>query len=92
MNKVLDKLLEYYPDCQFKLYHKEYEVSTGEGEVDWFKPYVTLDLYVNRYSGFHFSLSIPNRSYNGKNIFKLGAEALKVLVTRELKLDRRLGE
>ncbi len=77
----------------FKIYHKEYEVHTGElGEVDWFKPYVKLELHINRHSGFHFCCSIPNKSFCYRNPFKCYTEALGALVQRELKLDRRLGE
>ena len=93
MKKYVDKVLGYYPDWEFTLYEKEYEVVTGElGEIDNFKPYVRLTLFINRYSGFHFSLSIPNRSYNYRDPFKCVQLGLKQLVTRELKLDRRLGE
>ncbi len=82
-----------FPDLEFTIYHKEYEVCTGEfGETDWFKPYVTLKLYINKYSGFHFGCSIPNRSFNYRNPFRCLITALGVLVQRELKLDRRLGE
>ena len=92
-SKYVDKLLMYYPDWEFTLYEKEYVVVTGElGEVDKFKPYVKLKLYINKYSGYHFSLCIPNHSYNYRNPFKCIKLGLKQLVTRELKLERRLGE
>lgn len=90
---MLNKLLKFYPDKVYTVYHKEFSVHTDPlGEVDWFKPYVTLKLYINKHSGFHFSCQIPNRSFNGRNPFKVILHATEDLVKRELKLDRRLGE
>ncbi len=93
VTKLVNVILKFYPDKVFTLYHREFEVCTGElGEKDWFKPYVTFKLYINKYSGFHFSCQIPNRSFNGRNPLRAILAATEVLVQRELKLDRRLGE
>ena len=78
---------------EIMLYRKEFEVVTGElGELDWFKPYVEIKLYLTKHSGFHFCCSIPNRSFCLRNPIKCIILALEAVVQRELKLDRRLGE
>lgn len=91
--KLFNTILKFYPDKVFTLYHREFDVYTGElGEKDWFKPHVTVKFYINMHSGFHFSCQIPNRSFGGRNPFRVILAATEALVQRELKLDRRLGE
>jgi len=84
-----------WPNKHFTLYGKEW-TSYQDWEIPFedpgCTPEVQINFYINRHSGFHFSVQVNGYSHGGRNPIRLVVKQLRRLANIDASLDALKGE
>jgi hypothetical protein len=72
------------------IYKREFSfgLAYGDSEKNIIEPEITVQLHITCRDGIWFSVNVPNKSFCGRNIFKLFINALESQTVGMIKYDR----